>query len=655
MLQLDTDVKKVERFTTQCLAGLGRAEVLRPQIIAGATRTPGTPDETLVRYNELLTAASASNALAGLMSEVHPDEAIRDAARECEQAVSRFYSDLALDREMYDTLAAVDVSGADADTQRFVAHTLRDYRRAGVDKPPEVRARLKQIDEELTKLGQSFSKQISEDVRTIEVTDPARLAGLPADFIAAHPPDPDGKIRITTDHPDYNPFMTYAADDELRRELYVAFRSRGDQTNEATLRDILKLRGEKAALLGFANWADYITADKMIGSGERAAAFLDKVWKLAAPRADEDYKELLRQLQEITTAGPRPTAVADWQKTWLENLVKKQRYEVDAGEVRQYFPYDRVLAGLLEITSEIFDLAYVAAPDAERWHPSVVVYDVMRGDTKLGRIYLDMHPRDGKYKHAAQFPLKDGVRGVQLPEGVLVCNFPVPERATATRPGSVGLMEHEDVVTMFHEFGHLMHHVLGGHQAWITQSGVSTEWDFVEAPSQMFEEWAWRYDTLARFARHHETGEVIPPELVDKMRRADKFGLGTQTVQQIFYAAISLGFHCADPDALDQLAEVQRLQKRYTPFAYVPGTRFHTSFGHLVGYSAMYYTYQWSLVIAKDLLTPFEATGLMATDVTYAYRDKVLVPGGSRDAAELVQSFLGRDYDFRAYERFLLE
>ncbi|HSR99858.1 MAG TPA: M3 family metallopeptidase, partial [Kofleriaceae bacterium] len=253
----------------------------------------------------------------------------------------------------------------------------------------------------------------------------------------------------------------------------------------------------------------------------------------------------------------------------------------------------------------------------------------------------------------------DGVRGVQLPEGVLVCNFPLPERGkgerNGARPENAGLMEHEDVVTMFHEFGHLMHHVLGGHQKWISQSGVATEWDFVEAPSQMFEEWAWSYDTLARFARHHETGEVIPKELVEKMRRADKFGLGTATVQQIFYAAISLGFHRADPKALDQLAEVQRLQKRYTPFAYVPGTRFHTSFGHLVGYSAMYYTYQWSLVIAKDLLTPFESSGLMATDVTFAYRDKVLVPGGSRDAADLVHSFLGRDYDFRAYERFLVE
>ena len=605
-------------------------------------------DSPLVTYNQLLTAASATNALAGLMSEVHPDEAIRDAARECEQEVSRFYSDLALDREVYDALAAVDVAAADADTKRFHAHTLRDYRRAGVDRSPEVRTRLKQIDEALTRLGQQFSKNISEDVRAIELADVSSLAGLPVDFIASHPPDNAGAIRITTDYPDYNPFMTYASDDAARRELYIKFRSRGDQQNEGVLHEILELRAEKAKLLGYADWADYITADKMIGTGNRAAEFIDKVWKLAAPRAERDYAELLRQLR---TVDPKATAVADWQKIWLEHLVKKERYEVDASEVRQYFPYDRVLAGLLEITSEIFDLRYVAVPseDAEVWHPTVVVYDVVRGPTKLGRIYLDMHPREGKYKHAAQFPLKDGVRGSQLPEGVLVCNFSDP----ASHPP--GLMEHDDVVTMFHEFGHLMHHILGGHQAWVTQSGVATEWDFVEAPSQMFEEWAWSASTLARFARHHVSGEVIPAELVDKMRRADKFGLGTATVQQIFYAAISLGFHRADPKTLDQLAEIQRLQKQYTPFEFVPGTKFHASFGHLVGYSAMYYTYQWSLVIAKDLLTPFEHAGLMEKAVTFAYRDKVLAPGGSHDAAELVRSFLGREYDFKAYERYLVD
>jgi thimet oligopeptidase len=626
-------VESADQFRTDCLAGLERAKALRPTV------------NSLESYNELLRSASASNALAGLMSEVHPDEAIRDTARECEQEVSKFYSGLSLDRAVYDALAAIDVGATDGDTRRFHAHTLRDYRRAGVDKPPEVRKRLEEIDEELTKLGQQFGKTIAEDVRTLEVADANRLGGLPADFLASHPPDAKGVVRITTDYPDYNPFMTYAADDELRKKLYIAFRSRGDGGNEETLRKILLLRSEKAQLLGFANWADYITADKMIRSGDRAAAFIERVWKLAEPRAKEDYAELLRQLQKTDASA---TAVTDWQKIYLENLVKRDRYEVDASEVREYFPYAKVLDGLLAITSEIFDINYVPVADGNPWHPSVVIYDVMRGAAKLGRIYLDMHPREGKYKHAAQFPLLDGVRGVQLPEGVLVCNFPQP-----SEDDPVALLEHDDVVTMFHEFGHLMHHVLGGHQKWISQSGVATEWDFVEAPSQMFEEWAWSHDTLARFARHSKTGEVIPADLVDRMRRADKFGLGTQTVQQIFYASISLGFHRADPATLDQLAEVQALQKRYTPFAYVKGTRFHASFGHLVGYSAMYYTYQWSLVIAKDLLTPFASTGLMDTRVTYAYRDKVLAPGGSRDAADLVRDFLGREYDFAAYEAFL--
>ncbi|HEY0254935.1 MAG TPA: peptidase M3, partial [Kofleriaceae bacterium] len=207
-------------FAAECLEGLERAKQLRPRVTAGGV-------DTLNLYNELLMRASQSNAMAGLMSEVHPDEEIRDAARECEQDVSRFYSDLALDREVYDAIAAVDVSGADADTQRFVSNTLRDYRRAGVDRPPEIRDRLKKIDEELTRLGQAFSKNISEDVRAIEIA-VTRLGGLPNDFIAAHKAE-GGKVRITTDYPDYNPFMTYATDDAARRDLYIKFRSRGDQ------------------------------------------------------------------------------------------------------------------------------------------------------------------------------------------------------------------------------------------------------------------------------------------------------------------------------------------------------------------------------------------------------------------------------------------
>jgi len=637
----------VARFVAECNAGLGQARTVLPGILA--VQGERSPANTLEPYNDVLIGLSQSGALAGLYAEVHPDEKIRDAARTCEQEVATFAAELQLNRELYQAIASLDVSKVDPETRRFVEHTLRDFRRAGVDRDDATRQRLKQIDEELTKLGQQFSKTLAEDVRSIEIDDRSRLAGLPEDFVAGHPAGADGKIRITTDYPDYNPFMTYAQDDGLRKQLYVQSRSRGGEQNEQLMQELLTLRAEKAKLLGYANWADYITEDKMIKSAKNASNFIDRVWKLADKRAKRDYDELLKQLRSVDKGAK---AVGDWQKIWLENQVKKNKYQVSAEEVRQYFPYQQVLDGLLDITATIYDLSYVPVPDAPRWHDEVKVYDVVQGKNgqKLGRIYLDMHPRDGKYKHAAQFTLKDGVAGRQLPEGVLVCNFPNPN--TTSGPA---LMEHDDVVTMFHEFGHLMHHVLGGNHHWVRQSGVATEHDFVEAPSQMFEEWAWNYETLSRFAKHHQTGQVIPKELVEKMRRADKFGLGTQTVQQMFYAALSLNFHTADPARLNQLEEMKRLQKKYTPFGYVDGTRFHAGFGHLVGYSAMYYTYMWSLVIAKDLLTPFQKHSLMSTDVTYAYRDKVLAPGGARDAADLVKEFLGREYSFEAFEHYLSE
>jgi thimet oligopeptidase len=645
-----------ELFLDECRKGLDSAKAILPEILASTEER--TVDNTLTRYNDLLTGLGNSAGMAGLFSEVHPDAEVRDAARTCEQEVSTFVTALQLNRGLYDAINSIDLRSADAETKRFVEFTLRDYRRAGVDRDEATRARITAIDEELTKLSQQFSKNVADDVRAIEVDDAAALAGMPQDYIDAHPPAANGKIRITTDYPDYYPFMSYADSDELRKELYIKFRSRGDENsepikkarakdNEAVLADILELRSEKALLLGYPTWADYITEDKMIGSGKNAADFIDRVWKLADRRAKKDYGELLKALKTVDRGAKE---VADWQKTWLETKVQKAKYKVDSAEVRKYFNYNDVLAGLLDITSAIYDIQYVPVEDAAPWHASVKVFDVVRGDRPLGRIYLDMHPREGKFKHAAQFPLKDGVEDKQQPVGVLVCNFPDP--STSNGPA---LMEHDDVVTMFHEFGHLMHHTLGGHHKWARQSGVATEHDFVEAPSQMFEEWAWSYETLARFAKHVETGEVIPKELVAKMNKARRFGLGTQTVQQMFYASVSLRFHNTDPDKLDQLEEVKRLQKKYTPFAYVEGTRFHAAFDHLVSYSAMYYTYMWSLVIAKDLLTPFQKKGLMNTAITYAYRDKVIGPGGTQDAAVLVKDFLGREYNFRAFEKFLSE
>ncbi len=633
----------VELFAEECGQGVRMAREQLPGLLA----VSGVRNEEnlLVPYNQMLMYLERSVATASLMDAVHPNEQIRHAAQACEQEASKFATELSLHRGLYEAFSGIDTADFDANTKRLVDKTMKNFHRAGVDKDEATRARLTAIEEELVKLGQTFSQNIVDDVRKIELSSADELAGMPADFIASHPADKDsGKIVITTNYPDYIPFMQYADNDELRKELYIAGKSRADKTNEETLRKILSLRAEKAKILGYANWADYATEDKMMGSGKNAADFITRISKTAQKRADKDYKELLAWKKKHM--DKKAKSVEDWQKIYIENKVKAESYSFDPQDVRPYFAFEKVQKGLLDITAKIYGIEYKPAPDAKLWHEDVSAFDVMRDGSKIGRIYLDMHPRDGKYGHAAQFTYRTGVLGEQLPEGVLVCNFPNPKSE------GDALMEHGDVTTMFHEFGHLMNHVLGGQQKWIEQSGVATEWDFVEAPSQMFEEWAWDHGTLSSFATN-KAGEVIPEEMVGRMRKADKFGLGIQTAQQMFYAAVSLEFHRADPATLDMKALVKELQKKYTPFAFVEGTSFEANFGHLNGYSAIYYTYMWSLVIAKDLLTPFQEHGLMNTEWTYAYRDKILAKGGTKDAADLVADFLGRPFNFKAFETYL--
>ncbi|HEY1489103.1 MAG TPA: M3 family metallopeptidase, partial [Micromonosporaceae bacterium] len=258
-------------------------------------------------------------------------------------------------------------------------------------------------------------------------------------------------------------------------------------------------------------------------------------------------------------------------------------------------------------------------------------------------------PRADKYNHAAMFPMRSGKASpdlVRLPECALLCNLPKPGESPA-------LLQHSEVTTFFHEFGHVIHHLIGGRQRWAGISGIANEWDFVEAPSQLLEEWTFDAGTLATFAAHHETGAPLPAEMVAKLRAADEFGKGLQVRQQMFYASVSLELYRTDPAKLDVTRIVRTATETHTPYPFIDGTYFELSFGHLVGYSAIYYTYMWSLVIAKDLYTRFSAEGLPAPAASAAYRDAVLAPGGSAPAADLIRDFLGRGYTFDAYQAWL--
>jgi thimet oligopeptidase len=267
----------------------------------------------------------------------------------------------------------------------------------------------------------------------------------------------------------------------------------------------------------------------------------------------------------------------------------------------------------------------------------------------VGRFYLDMHPRKGKFNHAAEFSVRTGVARKQIPEAVLVCNFPGGE---ANDPG---LMEHDDVVTFFHEFGHLLHELFAGRHQWIGVGGIRTEQDFVEAPSQMLEEWTWDPIVLQTFARHYQTNEPIPAELVKQMKRASEFGKGLVVRRQMVYAKLSLSIYDRKPKDVNTDTLIEKLTQEYQPYPFVRDTHWQTAFGHLDGYSAVYYTYMWSLVIAKDMFSQFDKTNLLAPGVAKRYRNTVLVPGGSKPASVLVENFLNRPFSFKAWQAWLDE
>ena len=616
----------------RCEGQLAEAQRQVEQVKAGTSAA-----EVLGAWNAAETALGNADAVA-LWAEVHPDADVRGRADELSQQVQKYVTELGQDRDLYAVFAALSADGLDADATRVLEHTLRDFRRAGVDRDEATRDRLRELSEQGVKLSQDFGRQIREDVRSVRLA-PERLAGLPDDYRAAHPADDDGLVTITTDYPDLVPFMTFASDGAARHELALEKDNVAWPANDRVLQELLAVRRETASLLGYDSWPDYDTEVKMIGSGQNVADFIDRISAAANERAARELGVLLERKR---VDEPDADTVETYDSRYYAELVRREQYDVDGQVVRTYFDFERVRQGLLDVTGRLFGLAWtpVARAEAGTWHDDVATYDVSLEGMRIGRIHLDLHPREDKFKHAAQFDLVKGVAGVQLPEGVLVCNF------------SRGVMEHDEVVTLFHEFGHLVHHVLGGQGQWARFSGVATEWDFVEAPSQMLEEWAWDADVLATFAQDAE-GETIPADLVAAMRRADQFGKGIYAAHQMSYAARSYFFHAGPHD--DLTAYGDELQRRYSVFPPLEGAHMHCAFGHLDGYSSGYYTYMWSLVIAKDLFSAFDPDDMFAPAVATAYRDKVLAMGGRRDAADLVADFLGRPYSFDAWQAWLAE
>ncbi len=602
---------------------------------------PKTIDSILIPLNELELVLSKSASKASLFFNVHPDSEIREIAENQQLEITKLYNEISLSRPLYEACKTVNVSSADAQTKRYLEHTLRDFRRSGVDQSDDVLKRIKELNNELTELGQAFSLNIASDVRSITLTSTNELAGLPEDYIAAHQPDENGNIKITTDYPDYIPFSRYAENDAARLALYQEFKNRAHPVNANVLKDVLIKRYELANLIGYKNYAEYETETKMVKTVPTVRKFIDEASTGAIPRAKAEYAILLDRLKQI---DPDATEVGDWQKTYLEELIRKEQFNVDAKKIRSYFQFGHVRDGIFNLSSALYGVSF-RAWDTPVWDPAVEAYEMVDGDQVIARFFLDLHPRKNKYKHAAHFDLQGGMANRQLPVSALICNFPGKDDETE-------LMEHAQVETFLHEFGHLLHHLFSGNQKWIRFSGIATERDFVEAPSQMLEEWVWNAEILKMLALN-KNGETIPPEMVKSMVAAKEFGTGLFVTHQMFYAATSMTIYDCDPTHLDLSETMNGLQDKYSMFKPVPDTHMYASFGHLVGYGSMYCTYMWSQVIAKDLYTRFDKEGMMNKKTAADYRKYILSAGGSKDAADLVADFLGRPYSFEPFAAWL--
>ncbi len=634
---------------------------------------PRSVANTLLPYDRACWHLRMAGSQSHVMFMVHPDAPVRDKVQALSQIVSAEGTALSLNRDVYRALEALqkmEASAEDAATRYYLERTLLGYRLAGVDRDDATRERIRALADRMTELGMSFSRTVQDDVRRIEVADPNELLGLPLDYLARHgireTKGPHGEtelvadapVVLTTDPPEMSPVMSYAVSPELRRRMYVAYNDRGYPANQQVLLNLLAAREEMAGLLGFRSWADLATVDQMMGSAGNMRKFLGEVESAAREAAGREYAEL-----EAFVRGRNPEVLPltlSDARFWEEQF-RRSRYNFDSQSVRPYFPYPQVEAGILATAGKLFGVRFERAEDAPVWDPAVKAFDVFDASTEVsesrpgapapgelvGRIYLDMHPREGKSKWFSECSLVGGVVGQQIPEASLVCNFPQP---TDSDPG---LMQYSDVVTYFHEFGHLMHEVLGGRQRWAGQSGIATEGDFVEVPSQMLEEFFEDADLLRTFARHYQTGEPIPYDVVARMTRASAHGRGLGTMTQVMYATYSMETHDRRAAELDLDALLREGYDRFSRYEFVDGNRMYAAFTHLVGYTSNYYTYLFDKVIALEFFSQFDRGNLLGREAALRYRREVLEPGGSRPARELVQAFLGRETSMDALHGWL--
>jgi thimet oligopeptidase len=581
------------------------------------------------------------------MAYVHPDADIRAQSLESIKELSKFENRLNMNVDLYRAMKAyadaVDESTLNTAELKLLKDVIREFEQNGLGLPEGQREAIRRIQDDISDLGIQFESNISsyQDSMILEEKD---MKGLPDDYKQARRTS-EGKYKIDLTYPSYFPFMKYAESDAARKELSYRFKNIASDKNLEVLRRLLEKRRELSKMLGYDTFATYQLENRMAERPSHVWEFEETLRQKVEEKARRDYKLLLDKKKQYVKGAQK---VHSWENAYYRTLLLKQEYHVDDERVKQYFELDRVIKGLFEVAGQLFGIRFREVEAPRVWHPEVRMFEVSSSRGAIGRFYLDLFPRENKFNHAACFtmiPGKETSQGYQMPQASLVTNFPRPAGDAPS------LLTHSDVVTLFHEFGHLMHDLLT-RAPFSAQSGTSTKRDFVEVPSQLFEHWAWEYESIQKFAVHYQTGEVLPRDLHQKMIDAKNLGSGLFTLQQIFYGMLDMTFHDRyDPqqDTRSTSDVVRELQNQVTLFEFMEGTRFEAGFGHLYGYAAGYYGYLWSKVYAEDMFSVFREQGAMSSSAGQKLKEKVLEKGASMEEKDIVLGFLGREARYDAF------
>jgi len=616
-------------------------------------------ENTVLALDDALGRLEKETSFTQFLAYVSPSREEREAGRVAEEHFNNWRIDLLSREDVFRALRAFADSGPQLEGERARAleDMLRDFRRAGMALTPEQRARLTELNKEITRVGIEFDANIRADETRVPLTR-AELAGLSDEDVANY--ERSGDIYLVDmSYPSFNPIMDYCDNETTREKVWLAYKRRGGKKNVATLERLLKLRAAAAELLGYPSTADFEIEAQMAKTPATVRAFYEKLRPLVRQKAERDFAELLAAKRAHTNDAA--ATLRPWDTQFYLDRLKKTKYAVDSKKAQEYFPLQRVMEGLFNITQSLYGLKYrdTTAEQSSHdprplWHPDVRRYEVLdvASGARIGEFYIDLFPRpeDEKYGHAAQWSLvmrkrwADG--GVEQPVAALVCNFtkPTPEKPS--------LLTHDEVETLFHEFGHCLHTLLSEAELW-RFAGPNCARDFVEAPSQMFENWVWDAQTLKSFTGHYHTGEPLPDDLLAGMLRARRLGSGMAAERQFYFGLIDLTYHSASRGEIDTTQAALDLDRQVELYDPPPGTFFQASFGHLNGYQAGYYGYQWSLVYACDMFQRFKELGLLDPEAGMYYRKRILARGGSMDEMALVRDYLGREPDMTAYLKHL--